>query len=160
MAEALRDRRRAVAACEMATWAVPHPGTNPDYRMWVERLDRYADPDTNARVLADAHLASVAGLTGRVTEWGTVAARGYALAQRLAQRGVGDLDPFYISAGIFAGNRLLTGHGEEARAAAEAIAGSPRAVAIYESPTVAMCRYVWVCAIMQHLKAAMGASKW
>ena len=66
-------------------------------------------------------------MTGRVTEWGTVAARGYALAQRLAQQGEGDLNQFYLSAGIFTNIGLLTGHGEEALAAAEAIAGSPRA---------------------------------
>ena len=127
LAEALRDRRRALAACEMGPWAVPHPGTGPAYGDWVERLDRYADPDTNARVLADAHLASVAEIAGRLTEGWTVAARGYALVQRLAQRGVGHLDQFYFSAGVFTNIGLLTGHGEETVVAAEAIAAAPRA---------------------------------
>ena len=127
LAEALTDRRRALAACELAAGAVPKPDTDPAYRVWVERLDRYADPDTNVRTFADLHLASLNQMAGRLTEGWTFAARGYALAQRLAERGVGDLDQFYFAAAVYADFGLLTGRGAEALAAAEAIAGAPRA---------------------------------
>ena len=73
------------------------------------------------------HLASLNQMAGRLTEGWTFAARGYALAQRLAERGVGDLDQFYFAAAVYADFGLLTGRGAEALAAAEAIAGAPRA---------------------------------
>ena len=130
LAEALRDHRRALAASQLGTWArsvsVRIPGRDPAYRDWVERLDRYAAPDTNARAFADGALAVAAADDGRVTEQWMFSARGYALAQRLAQQGVGDLETWYGSASTVAIGGAVTGHGEEALAAAEAIAGASR----------------------------------
>ena len=130
LAEALRDRRRALAASQLGTWArsasVRIPGRDPAYRDWVERLDRYAAPDTNARAFADGALAVAAADDGRVTEQWMFSTRDYALAQRLAQQGVGDLETWYGSASTVAIGGAVTGHGEEALAAAEAIAGAPR----------------------------------
>jgi tetratricopeptide (TPR) repeat protein len=59
LAESLGDGSRAVRACMAATGAITYSQTNwatPEMDRWVERADRYAQPGTVERALADGFL--------------------------------------------------------------------------------------------------------
>lgn len=88
LAEALDDRQRASRACRMALeglwrFAGIAMAATPEYRLWAERADRYAAPDTTDRAHADIALAYVLFAEDRRGESRALMHRALELARRL-----------------------------------------------------------------------------
>lgn len=70
LAEASGDEARAAAACSLALAALIFYGAGssswsiPEAAQWVERADRYAAPDTMARVMANKGMGEMKALAG------------------------------------------------------------------------------------------------
>jgi hypothetical protein len=72
LAETTGDRTRAARACWLAfTGLAAHAGTwgwaSPEAAHWVERADRYAEPDTPERVRANIALAEIKAVTSSLS---------------------------------------------------------------------------------------------
>jgi tetratricopeptide (TPR) repeat protein/ribosomal protein L40E len=113
LAEAITDNKRASRACLLAMRGLTVYGvplmTSLGATQWVARADRYADPNTVERVMADTMLGLV--------EWSRVstAPQGIALLTRaldLARR-LGDLDTYWWTAGIWLHTADVPQHDEE-----------------------------------------------
>jgi len=70
LAEAMGDKTRAARGCSLAvTGLVFHGGggaaswATPEAAQWVERADRYAQPDTLARVWANIGIGEMKAMT-------------------------------------------------------------------------------------------------
>jgi DNA-binding CsgD family transcriptional regulator len=88
LAEALGDRRRASAACQLALRALIAFGSetmwaDPRYRRWADAADRYAAPDSVERMNADAALNDLAAAAGDTAAARAIATRVLTLARRL-----------------------------------------------------------------------------
>ena len=74
LAEAIGDNDRASRACQLAIRHMSYAGdliaslSGPEAVRWVERADRYAEPDTVARALADLGMANSKYVTGYLTQ--------------------------------------------------------------------------------------------
>ena len=101
LAEAIADRGRASRACRIALEAAYQYGaemmwSSPEYRLWAERADRYAEPDTTDRVLADLALGGV-----RFSEDGPIEARALRLRALELARRLDDPETLYLAASPF-----------------------------------------------------------
>jgi tetratricopeptide (TPR) repeat protein len=101
LAEAITDKPRASRACLLALNGIalfgPTLMTSPEAAQWAAQADRYADPNTVERVMADMRLGLV--------EWSRVGSspQGIALLTRALDlaRHLGDLDTYWLTAGIW-----------------------------------------------------------
>ena len=88
LSEELEDNRRASAACMLGMWGLARYGagmamTTPEYRMWAERADRHATPETSERVHADCAMSWVRLIDQEWAEGQALATRALELARRL-----------------------------------------------------------------------------
>jgi len=113
LAEVIADSARAARACLLAMRGLTVYGvplmTSPGATQWAAQADRYAQPNTVERVMADMMLGLV--------EWSRVSSspQGIALFTRaldLARR-LGDLDTYWWTAGIWLYTADVPQHDEE-----------------------------------------------
>jgi tetratricopeptide (TPR) repeat protein/archaellum biogenesis ATPase FlaH len=113
LAEAITDSKRASQACLLAMRGLTFYGvplmTSPGATQWAAQADRYAEPDTIERAMADTMLGLV--------EWSRVSSspQGIALLTRaldLARR-LGDPDTYWWTAGIWLHTADVPQHDEE-----------------------------------------------
>ena len=88
VAESLEDHARASRACQLALMALINYGwaamiASPEYRLWTERADRHAAPDSIDRVQADIALSDVALAHGDILEVWPLRSRALDLARHL-----------------------------------------------------------------------------
>ncbi len=98
LGESIGDRARCEQVCLVALEALYRYGSvsifgTPEYRLWAERIDRYAEPGTRGRVYADAALAEARRGDGRVAETNALLERAVRGAREL-----GELEPLYWAA--------------------------------------------------------------
>jgi len=130
LAEALGDRERASRACRIALGALRQYGAGTVtgtavFRVWAERGDRYAPPDSVDRVYADEAMSMVARGDNQFGQTWTLQSRSLELARRL-----GDVDALWYAAfGILNGGPAgAAPHHYQARVdLAEEFAQRPRA---------------------------------
>ncbi len=109
LAESMGAKDRAARACSLAMISLGFYGAGslaswgtPEGAQWVERADRYAEPDTPARVWANIGLGELKSLTGFLTQRFEVANEGKRLLIRnleLARR-LDDPEAFWSAAFI------------------------------------------------------------
>ncbi len=68
LAESLGDRQRIAKICKLALWALLNYGmglplNTPEAKQWAERIDKYSEPNTQSRALADSFLGATMGFT-------------------------------------------------------------------------------------------------
>ena len=88
LAEALGDNSRASAACMLGIWGLIRYGAaamlgTPEWRMWAERADRFAAPESPERASADVALSWVRLSDEEWAECRVLAIRALELARRL-----------------------------------------------------------------------------
>jgi tetratricopeptide (TPR) repeat protein/archaellum biogenesis ATPase FlaH len=102
MAESLEDGSRAAHACIRATWSIAvgqmSYGT-PETEKWVERISRYAKPDTVEKVYADMLLGSWKAWTGDRRSGLALQNQAFDLARR-----IGDQQALWLAANSFLSN--------------------------------------------------------
>jgi eukaryotic-like serine/threonine-protein kinase len=89
LAESIGEASRAAVACIlllMANRAERGLTVTPEINQWIERLDRYATPDTPERAWADAWLGVAKFLKGDNFEGGRFLTKGLDLARRLGNQ--------------------------------------------------------------------------
>ena len=69
---------------------------NPEYRAWVDRADKYAEPGTKDRVRVDYFKSTTLRLEGKLAEARVLAQRGFELAERLDEPGLVMQGAFYL----------------------------------------------------------------
>ena len=99
LAETECDAVRASGSCQLALSALMHHGRgstalSPEFRMWVDRADKYAMPDTKDRVAVDYFASSALRQEGKLAEARAMTLRGFELAERLDE-------PDLVSRGAF-----------------------------------------------------------
>ena len=99
LAEAMSDRKRSFLASRLACRGLLGSGTagalvTPEGKLWVERADRYAAPESVERVWADQYLAISVSLLGQIVEGRRILKHGVDLARPL-----GDDEAFLRLAG-------------------------------------------------------------
>jgi tetratricopeptide (TPR) repeat protein len=107
LAEAIGDKDRAARACSLAINSLlwhggggPGSWITPEAAQWVERGDRYAEPDTPARVWANIGVGELKSMTGFMTRRFDIAREGCQLILRnleLARR-INDPEAFCYAA--------------------------------------------------------------
>jgi tetratricopeptide (TPR) repeat protein len=129
LAEAIADNTRASRACILAMRGLAIYGTtlmtSPEGAQWAARADRYAEPDTVERALADAILGWVklSGVSVSSSPEGVaLLSRALDLACRL-----GDPDTYYWIAGFYLVAIEAPQHDEERLRLAEELAEHSRA---------------------------------
>jgi tetratricopeptide (TPR) repeat protein len=110
LAEELGDRERASRACTIALLCLCAYGSlnivvwgSPEAAQWVERADRYAEPETLGRAWADLGMAEVKYIVGLATLQNALMAEGLPLIKRawdLARR-LGEPQTFWFMAGMW-----------------------------------------------------------
>ena len=88
LAEAIGDRGRAARSCRIALEAAWQYGMllvvgSPEGRLWADRADQYAEPNTTDRVLTDLMLGFVQAMEGDISEYRALHRRALELARRL-----------------------------------------------------------------------------
>ena len=88
LAEALGDNNTALAACMLGISGLLRYGaammiSTPEFRMWTERADRLASPETSQRVVVDVVLSYLRITSGKCPEGWALATRALELARRL-----------------------------------------------------------------------------
>ena len=82
--DAVRASRSCLAALSAQMWhARGSTGASPEFRVWVDRADKYARPDTRDRVQADYFASSALRQQGKMAEARAMTLRGFELAERL-----------------------------------------------------------------------------
>jgi serine/threonine protein kinase/tetratricopeptide (TPR) repeat protein len=126
LAEAITDNKRASRACLLAIQGLTAYGVplmiSPGATQWAAQADRYADPNTVERVMADMMLGLV--------EWSRVSSspQGIALLTRaldLARR-LGDCDMYWWTAGCWLSFAETPQHDKERLYLAEQLADESR----------------------------------
>ncbi|GAG24049.1 unnamed protein product, partial [marine sediment metagenome] len=124
LAEDIGDSERASRICQQTMgvlyryWsALPSGPGLVEMVQWAERADRYAQPDTTGRALADIALGNVKYVTGYPNEGVPLIRRGLGLARRL-----GDADTFWWAAAYWLGRVGAPQHTEETLRLAEELA--------------------------------------
>ncbi len=113
IAEAIGDKGRAVRACSLAMPSIALNGLavaswgTPEAAKWVERADRYAEPDTPARVWANIGVGELKGTTGLLSGRFEESNEGRRLVIHNLDiaRKVADPESFWFSAG----SRIIQG---------------------------------------------------
>ena len=127
LAEDLDDTIRLCRACQLALWGLHHSvgpvamGT-PEFAQWVDRLDRYAQPDTLERADADINLGWLRFFAGRPKEGFEHLGKGLDLARRL-----NDPELFWGAASSWLLFVTAPQHGEETLRLADELAVRSRA---------------------------------
>jgi transcriptional regulator with XRE-family HTH domain len=90
LAETLGDRRRAFVSCILALRGFSSIKgfsivDTPEFRIWAERIDRFAQPDSAERITVDLTMASSLWANGREAAAHVIRLRGLQLARRLGQ---------------------------------------------------------------------------
>jgi tetratricopeptide (TPR) repeat protein len=107
LAEELGDHARASRACTMAILCHNAYGGlhidvwgSPEAAMWLERADRYAEPETLARVWADMGMAQAKCIVGVNTQQPALVAEGLPLLKRALElaRRLGEPQTFWFAA--------------------------------------------------------------
>jgi len=102
LAEAIVDEARASRICQMALLAIVYYGLEmlgaPEAAEWAVRANRYAKPDTIARVWADAMAGSVRCGAGRFREGVRLLTNALRLSRKL-----GNTDSFWIASCMWLG---------------------------------------------------------
>jgi len=126
LAEALADDGRAARACVMAIGALSRHAAGlapigPEFRAWVERLDRVATPATAERVRADMYRSLQLFTSGQPAEGRTLALRALVLARELN-------DPDTLLHAVMTVSRLRNApqHQRERLQLTEELANKPR----------------------------------
>ena len=127
LAESLGDSLRASRACGLAIWGIMNSeGTiglgTPEAAQWAERADRYAQPNTVERAVADVVLGYNKFFTGRFEEGVAHFGKALELARRLD-----DPETFWLAVGSWIAFVTAPQHGEETLRLAEELAARPRA---------------------------------
>ena len=126
LAEAIADDTRASRACLLAMQGLTVYGmtlmTSPEAAQWAARADRYAEPETVERALADAMLGFVKRSGESSSPEGVVLiSRALDLARRL-----GDSDTYWFIASLWLFNVGVPQHDEERLRLAEELAEQSR----------------------------------
>ncbi|HEY33511.1 MAG TPA: protein kinase [Dehalococcoidia bacterium] len=125
LAESLGDSSRAIRACIIAVYTYSTElrlFTAPQSAEWVERLDRYATPDTTERALADVFLGAGKCQTGEARLGHKLMSQAVDLAHRL-----GDQDTLFMATGTFLANIGAPQHAAERIRVAEEVWSSSHA---------------------------------
>jgi tetratricopeptide (TPR) repeat protein len=127
LAETIADKKRASRACLLAMKGLSIYFsilmTSPEAAQWASRADRYAEPDTIERAMADAMLASVQQSGGSSSsEIAVLHSRALDLARRL-----GDPDTYWYIAGTWLFSVESPQHEEEQIRLAEELVKQSRA---------------------------------
>ena len=88
LAEALGDDRRSATVCMLGLWGLVRYGAQtafarPEWRMWAERADRFAAPETSDRAFADLAISWLKLANKEPAESHSLAIRALELARRL-----------------------------------------------------------------------------
>lgn len=89
LAERLGDAGRAAAVCSRAIWGITYhnflavPVTAPEFRLWIERIDRYAAPETAERAFADLMRAGIHLSLGEMEPCCQLRRQAFKLARRV-----------------------------------------------------------------------------
>jgi serine/threonine protein kinase/tetratricopeptide (TPR) repeat protein len=135
LAEAAGDKTRAARACSLAVFGLNAGGgtttpiwTRPETGRWMERADRYAEPDTLARAWADIGMGQLKCILGLYTQQNMLSTEGlhsYTRAIELARR-LGDPEAFWFSACMWMIYASTPQHTAERWRLAEEVSGWPR----------------------------------
>jgi tetratricopeptide (TPR) repeat protein len=107
LAEELGDRTRASRACTIAIHCLHASGgldlsvwESPEAPLWVERADRYAEPETVARAWADLAMGEMKSITGIWRQQNALMAEGLPLIRRALElaRRLGEPQTFWFIA--------------------------------------------------------------
>jgi hypothetical protein len=104
LAESIGDNSRAVRACFVAILAIAMEQvtfTGPEAAQWIERIDRYAKPDTIERIYADISLGAKEQETGDVGSGLGLMTKAFDLA-----RSIGDQEALWFTTFFFG----ISGH--------------------------------------------------
>jgi tetratricopeptide (TPR) repeat protein len=127
LAEAITDNKRASRACLLAMGGLSMyfsiMMTSPEAAQWAARADRYAEPKTVERAMADAMLAFVQQSGGNSSsEVHILFSRALDLARHL-----GDPDTYWWTAGAWLLSAEAPQHDQERLRLAEGLSKQPRA---------------------------------
>jgi tetratricopeptide (TPR) repeat protein len=135
LAEELGDRTRASRACTIAIHSLHARGgmdlsvwESPEVPIWVERADRYAEPESVARAWADLAMGEMKSITGLYTQQNAPIAEGLPLIRRafeLARR-LGEPQTFWFIACMWLVYAQAPQHAQERQRLAEELEGWPR----------------------------------
>jgi serine/threonine protein kinase/tetratricopeptide (TPR) repeat protein len=134
LAESLEDRSRAAQACSLAMFSALLQGAGlsswvtPEAAQWVERADRYADPDAAARVWANIGIGESKTVVGFFSKRFDIAKEGHRLLfnnLELARR-VSDPEAFWLAAFTFVLNASAPQHSTVRLSLIEELAKRPR----------------------------------
>jgi hypothetical protein len=136
IAESIGDKARAARACALAVKNIALHGAGglgswatPEAAQWVERADRYAEPDTPARVWANIGLGELKAITGSFFRQFEMANEGCRLLIQnldLARR-LNDPEAFWFAALSRITQASAPQHGEERLNLVEELAQKSRA---------------------------------
>jgi tetratricopeptide (TPR) repeat protein len=135
LAEELGDRTRASRACTIAIHCLHASGgmdlatwERPEAPIWVERADRYAEPESVARAWADLAMGEMKSIAGLYAGQNALMAEGLPLirqALELARR-LGEPQTFWFIACMWFVYAQAPQHAQERRRLAEELEGQPR----------------------------------
>ncbi|MBA7605719.1 Serine/threonine-protein kinase PknD [subsurface metagenome] len=135
LAEELGDRARASRACTIAILCLNASGGldmvvwgSPEAALWVERADRYAEPETVARAWADLGMAEVKCAAGLFTQQNTLMAEGLLLLKRALElaRRLDDPQTFWFMAALWLSYAQASHYTQERWRLAEELEGKSR----------------------------------
>ncbi len=142
LAEELADRARVSRACTVAIHCLHAYGAvnlvvwgSPEAAMWVERADRYAEPETVARAWADLGMGEVKCVAGMFTQQNALMAEGLPLIKRALElsRCLDDPQTFWFMACMWLIFAQAPQHFDEALRLAEELEEQPRIGVVTES---------------------------
>jgi len=134
LAEAVGDKTRACRACQLAMWHMAYAGDllssirGTEAVRWAERADKYAEPDTAARALADLGMGAYKYGTGFVNQQPELmkeSIRFFNRSLELARR-LDDMEIFCYIACFYLVSIASPQHIKERWLLAEELAGRPR----------------------------------
>jgi len=133
LAESIGDKKNVVKACIMAIWACAWEtagvfrGTAEEI-LWTERINRYAEPDTLARVFADIMSGILTYMKGRTTLDMNVIAEGVSLLTRAVDtaRHIDNAEAIWAVSFYYIFYASALKHGEERVRLAEEVVNRPR----------------------------------
>ena len=147
LAEELGDPARMSQVCTTAILCLHAYGGfdlaiwgNPEAAQWVERADRYAEPETIARAWADEGMAQVKVSAGLYTQQPALVAEGLPLSKQALElaRRLGDPETFWFMAGLWLIHAQAPQYTEERWRLAEELEGRSRVGAHAESVGISL----------------------